>query len=222
MEKLKALALFRTIVEAETPSVLREFYAASSKTRTDSGGANRVIFPLTDVAIAHAEKLHKDMWACLLSQLERVSLDWTQETLEDLISLMREIAEPVASELYSQVRTKEAAYPAIVGPAVKRIDEALRMHAAAVDAKLDIYVANRRRLQILDVLRDLESRLVVDGHAAEVLLHARAIRLEAELPEPNEKKLKEGLDVLSIAVQGINAAIDLGPKLATLISWLPG
>lgn len=220
MENTEAFGLLRTIIRSAHLPVVDSFNRATSEARqSNQSGGSRSVFPMANVAVDHANNLLLATWDKLEPALDKLQLDWTSATLEALRTELRQMVDPTAALLFGGVRTKQAAFGDVVQAAEQRIHIALATHTQAVEAQLELYVANRRRKEIQAVLSELESRLVVAGQGDALLENVRGARREAETSSPDEGKLKQWLEVLSTGMQGINAASDLAPKVQMLIGW---
>jgi hypothetical protein len=196
MNNTEAFDLLRTIVRSAHFTVLESFTAATAEARRavlSVGGGSRAVHPLAEVAVDHADKLLKSTWERIEPALDRLHLDWTAGILRELQAELGEMLAPTAARLFEGVRIKQAAFPDVVAAAEQRIRNALETHTQAAEAQLVLYVADRRRKEIRDVLSELERRLVTTGGDDTLLESVRGARREADASSPDEGKLKRGL-----------------------------
>lgn len=223
MDDVRIYELLRAILGAAVWRALNEFNEATARTFAEMNkrgmfDSSVALIEQQRLAIAHADLLIRAVGETLFAELPRLVPDWDKQTLGRLQGL---VAEPLLGALQHFLSTL-GRFAKLRGDSQAQSAETIRkvfeLHHSALNARLEIYVEDRRRQHVLSLLNEVESRLAADEQA-EVLSALREAKTEAGNKSPNEGRLKQALEVLSKAIPAINSASDLGGKVHEVLRW---
>jgi hypothetical protein len=208
------------IIQSAAAPVVQAFDQAAMEARGASAGGSRAILAHQQVSTSHAHKLVAASWTALERALNKAHLAWDETTLDRLISVFEREVKAAAEPLYVYIRQKKASYPQLAEPAEKATTDALDVQLRGARAELALYVFDRRRREVLQLLAEIEQRVLPEADAA-VLRQIADAKREAESTSGDQDQLKTSLEVLSITIQTLPTAYDLGEKLLKLLAWWP-
>lgn len=180
------------------------------------------VFGLVRLAQEHAAGIYEGLWSTLVPHLDRIHLPWDTETsaaLRETVSRLSLEAEGVLLAPMSAVKGR--GLEDLVAREIPPLTARVQQQRHALDAKVRLYVSDRRRQEILAALKDLEARAAA-ANMADALLVIRDAKREAERPAPDEGRLKRLLDNVVTMRDASQAVQDLAQRVQELIGWLAG
>jgi hypothetical protein len=218
----QAIEHVRAILNADVAAMVAVFADEAHKIDQAAvgnyGNAGHVIDHQRHAA-AFLPNAFREIKTNLGTALDKTELDWDAAVQSKIDGLFDEMARNLLAATNAPFdRFAGGGRAQLAEKSKSELGEQFEIQKKGGQSNVALYVADRRRKAVLNLLSDLESTLVTAGAAEAALKALRDSRTEVTANK-DPGKLKQVLETLSTSIQGVVAAHDLGVRLTEMVTW---